>query len=191
MDCNSLLVSVSMRYLGNPLDLQIAPDVLLRVPESVAVENKILPLRTHDGYLEVIASNSLTDGELEDVRDRVGFILNLEKLNLELRILLTDFRDLDHAIAYHYRQHLGKVVRCGLNVAFQCNKGWLELKSTTDPCTRYCEQCQKCVYLCESEAEIESHATQGHCVAFYTQEKDTWMGLRIFEDDGSQNASGN
>ena len=59
------------------------------------------------------------------------------------------------------------IIECGLEVQFefQCPKTWESLQPTQDADTRFCEGCQKNVYLCRSENDLTKHLLQKHCIA--------------------------
>ena len=60
--------------------------------------------------------------------------------------------------------------RKDVEMKFVCPHSWETLEPTSsddnEKEVRFCNDCSKEVYWCSSEAEIVSHGTQGHCVAF-------------------------
>lgn len=57
---------------------------------------------------------------------------------------------------------------CGNNSAnglfnFICPVGWKNMQRTSDPTVRHCEKCDRDVFLCRTESEVE--AKRGQCVA--------------------------
>jgi len=59
------------------------------------------------------------------------------------------------------------IIECGLEVEFefQCPKTWENLRQTQEADTRFCEGCQKNVYLCRSKDDLTKHLLQKHCIA--------------------------
>ena len=50
--------------------------------------------------------------------------------------------------------------------AFQCNKKWDDLVlAWTWTKVRYCGNCRRAVYLCQTDEELALALKQGHCVA--------------------------
>jgi uncharacterized protein (TIGR02996 family) len=66
-----------------------------------------------------------------------------------------------------------RVLNCGsehshdprVRFDYHCPNRWADLQPTKDLSVRYCEECHKKVYYCESKAEAERHACRGHCIA--------------------------
>jgi hypothetical protein len=49
---------------------------------------------------------------------------------------------------------------------FVCSKKWSDLRvEAEDSARRFCTDCNKPVYLCQSEAEFEKRRSAGECVA--------------------------
>lgn len=59
------------------------------------------------------------------------------------------------------------IIECGLEIQFefQCPKTWESLQPTKDAGTRFCQGCQKNVYLCRSKNDLTKHLLQKHCIA--------------------------
>lgn len=49
--------------------------------------------------------------------------------------------------------------------AFQCPNQWDSLAAGTEPNVRFCNDCSKNVYFCQTTAEAETHAIAGNCIA--------------------------
>ncbi len=49
--------------------------------------------------------------------------------------------------------------------SFKCPQVWQLLTPTEQDGVRYCGECQREVFLCSSEEELQTHAKQNHCVA--------------------------
>ena len=49
--------------------------------------------------------------------------------------------------------------------SFQCPKTWDRLLKTNIASVRFCDACERNVYLAESLDKARGHALQGHCVA--------------------------
>lgn len=56
-------------------------------------------------------------------------------------------------------------------MSFVCSEEWSQLVIGTDPCVRYCKNCQTDVHAVYNDDELEAQKAKGHCVA-------------IFEDSG-------
>lgn len=50
---------------------------------------------------------------------------------------------------------------------FECPKNWFDLTQTYDPKIKYCETCNKNVHLCVTQEELDGHAEQGNCIAYF------------------------
>jgi hypothetical protein len=55
---------------------------------------------------------------------------------------------------------------CITKLKYQCPNDWDSLEPQSEPGPRHCQMCNELVYLCESDAEMLSHAEQGHCIAW-------------------------
>jgi uncharacterized protein (TIGR02996 family) len=66
-----------------------------------------------------------------------------------------------------------RVLNCGgadspdprVRFNYLCPNRWADLRGTENDGVRYCEECGKRVYRCESKAEAEAHAIRGDCIA--------------------------
>jgi type IV pilus assembly protein PilB len=76
-------------------EVNIPPDVIELVPESVARENSILPMSEEDGALRVIMSDPLD----YETQEKLRFILNRD-----VRIALSPRESIQEAINRHYGQ---------------------------------------------------------------------------------------
>jgi type IV pilus assembly protein PilB len=57
------------------------------------------------------------------------------------------------------------IQNCRLRFQFKCPKDWDALQETAEVGVRFCGECHKQVYLCQSKQEAAQHAMAGHCVA--------------------------
>ncbi|HVF85638.1 MAG TPA: hypothetical protein VM821_06630 [Abditibacteriaceae bacterium] len=57
------------------------------------------------------------------------------------------------------------VVNCDIKFRFECPKLWQNLDDTQEPDVKFCDACQREVFLCSSDEETMEHAEQGHCIA--------------------------
>ena len=48
---------------------------------------------------------------------------------------------------------------------FICPTFWDGLKATDDDKIRFCTKCRRNVHLCLTDADLHTHAAEGHCVA--------------------------
>lgn len=51
---------------------------------------------------------------------------------------------------------------------FECPKDWFELESTNKAGVKFCNACQKNVYLCQTEDELHTAEENGQCIAYFT-----------------------
>jgi hypothetical protein len=49
--------------------------------------------------------------------------------------------------------------------AYKCDKIWDSLRTTADSSVRFCDECQRHVYWCSTEAELATHVVHNRCVA--------------------------
>lgn len=54
---------------------------------------------------------------------------------------------------------------CDKAFRFVCPKNWADLVRTEIESQRFCESCERTVYLCVTDADTLEHARAGHCVA--------------------------
>lgn len=54
---------------------------------------------------------------------------------------------------------------CTIKFRRVCPQTWANLRSTADASTRFCDSCQREVFLCTTDTEAVQHARQGHCIA--------------------------
>lgn len=59
----------------------------------------------------------------------------------------------------------GPFVNCTLEK--ECPADWHRLVETDRDKVRHCATCAKDVHFCTDQGELDAHAAQGHCVAFY------------------------
>lgn len=58
-----------------------------------------------------------------------------------------------------------EIENCRLEFRFQCPARWENLRLTEDDDIRFCENCRKKVYHCNSMQQARNHAHAGRCVA--------------------------
>jgi len=51
---------------------------------------------------------------------------------------------------------------------FKCPKNWFELTDTEQAGVKHCSTCQKNVYLCITQNELDDFANKGECIAFFS-----------------------
>ncbi|GAB3191250.1 hypothetical protein GCM10027292_29150 [Hydrogenophaga aquatica] len=75
----------------------------------------------------------------------------------------------------------GPFLNCTME--YECSADWNELTATTDDKIRHCTTCDKDVHFCTDQNQLDGHAKQGHCVAFYEAEpnpcKDSPKSMRL------------
>lgn len=85
-----------------------------------------------------------------------------------------------------------KIRNC--KIGYKCNRKWVELTTESrKPKIRFCDDCKKHVYLCETEKELISAIKQNMCVAVincgdFERTEDhsmehEWMGMIKFHDE--------
>ena len=57
------------------------------------------------------------------------------------------------------------IANCKVEFAFQCPKRWSKLKKTKDESIRFCNACNRNVFLCTSLEDVHRHASKGDCIA--------------------------
>jgi hypothetical protein len=62
------------------------------------------------------------------------------------------------------------ILDCDWKFKFQCPQRWDQLKGGDDQTVRYCETCQRNVYLCTTHQAVGEQASQGHCVVIMIPE---------------------
>jgi len=58
-----------------------------------------------------------------------------------------------------------KIENCKTNFEFRCPKLWENLEPTEDDTVRFCDNCRKSVYFCDTLQTAYHHAAEGRCVA--------------------------
>ncbi len=51
---------------------------------------------------------------------------------------------------------------------FECPKDWFELSETNSAGIKHCSACNKNVYLCVTQEELDGFALKGECIAFFS-----------------------
>lgn len=119
-------------------------------------------------------------------------ILN-KKTTIEEKQLQKDYEKLYEYVAKEYSLWLRlivgqvRIVNCGeaikeepvIRFNYQCSKVWELLSITNKDNVRFCEQCSKEVYFCESVEEVKTNALKGNCV---TVSKDLIKSISISEE---------
>jgi len=159
----------------------VSPEAVEMVPESVARENDVLPLRYSPRRLEV-AMPDARDGNHE-LLAKLAFILNAE--------IVPHFADaavVRDAVDAAYSLPWTRVSKCHARITQPCDRRWLELTETASSDRRLCLACDKLVHLCRTADDAARHAGLGHCVALLTRsetESVESMGLIEFVADES------
>lgn len=166
-------------------DYLIDPNVLELMPESLAREHGVLPIRFVDGQLHLLLANQR---DLADVLQKLHFILNKDLVH-EIGDPSTVHALVDTA----YSMQGARVTRCSQLFALTCSQKWLELDETDDPDERHCPDCEKTVYHCETVAEALDHAERGHCVALHDPSagvETVTSGMMIFPEVDPESPEG-
>ncbi|WP_101102115.1 hypothetical protein [Macromonas bipunctata] len=65
----------------------------------------------------------------------------------------------------YYPQFREAFLHCPM--AYECSADWLKLLPTEHHDVRNCTTCQRDVHFCTDQQQLDTHADQQHCVAFY------------------------
>ena len=57
------------------------------------------------------------------------------------------------------------IENCEYSVKYECPLKWKNLKKTDDPTIRFCNECNKNVYRCKTEQDLDEHIKLNHCIA--------------------------
>jgi hypothetical protein len=63
------------------------------------------------------------------------------------------------------QRDLGTFVNCDFE--FECPKEWLNLTETSSKLVKFCDSCNKNVYMCLDQKEFEDKKSQGVCIALF------------------------
>mgnify|MGYP000742321081 CR=1 FL=1 len=76
------------------------------------------------------------------------------------------------------------IENCEYSVKYECPLKWKNLKKTDDPTIRFCNECNKNVYQCKNENDMDEHIKLNHCIAL---EEHMVMGYIDFENTSDKN----
>lgn len=65
----------------------------------------------------------------------------------------------------YYPQFREAFLHCPM--AYECSADWFKLLPTERHNVRHCTTCQHDVHFCTDQQQLDAHAAQQHCVAFY------------------------
>ena len=57
------------------------------------------------------------------------------------------------------------IENCEYSVEYECPLEWKNLKKTDDSKIRFCNECNKNVYRCKIEKDMDEHIKLNHCIA--------------------------
>ena len=57
------------------------------------------------------------------------------------------------------------IENCDYTFEYKCPLEWSNLKKTKDSKVRFCGECDKNVYRCKSDEDIDKHIKLNHCIA--------------------------
>lgn len=163
-----------MAYIKDINAIAVHRSALEFLPESVARENSLLPVRLEGRTLHVIVPDDSESLEaLPNLLDKIEFVTERT-----VRYDTADRIQIDQAVADHYHRILSKVTNCPLELRVSCLQQWISLAPTEDENIRYCSTCSQNVFLCRTAAELDHRSREGRCVAYH-EYKDEWIGLMI------------
>ncbi len=138
-------------------NLKIEPNAIDYLPEALARENCVLPIRVEDGRIHVVIGRRADNHE---TIEKLRFVLNREIIGA-----VADFDRLMKAIDEVYSLQFTEIKNCPIDFRTPCPRNWLELLPTSQGDVRFCEGCRLPVYFCQDEAEAIRQASLGRCVA--------------------------
>jgi len=62
------------------------------------------------------------------------------------------------------------IENCEYSVEYECPLEWKNLKKTKDSKVRFCGECNKEVYRCRTEEDLDKHIDLNHCIAINNSE---------------------
>lgn len=65
----------------------------------------------------------------------------------------------------YYPQFREAFLHCPM--AYECSADWFQLRPTERHDVRHCTTCERDVHFCTDQQQLNDHAAQQHCVAFY------------------------
>lgn len=68
-------------------------------------------------------------------------------------------------MVYPDRLPANAIRNCTVGLKYVCPLDWDQLESTPETGIRFCQQCEKKVFLCSNDFEALNHARQAHCIA--------------------------
>ena len=77
------------------------------------------------------------------------------------------------------------IENCEYKVKYKCPLKWKNLKETKDSEIRFCNECNKNVYRCETSEDIDRHISLNNCIAIENRDKPSLMGDIAYPNDGS------
>lgn len=159
-----------MAHLKNLKELKISRESLELITESVAKRYSVLPVSVTDDEVYCIfpGLNGSVDIELVET---IRFVANRK-----IRYDAASRVDLDLAIQIHYGTLLATIQNCEPIFKFKCPEQWSRMRVIDDPYVRFCEICQRNVYLCSTIEESQEIARNSECVAFGTVSDVTLLG---------------
>ena len=73
------------------------------------------------------------------------------------------------------------IENCDYTFEYKCPLEWKNLKKTKDSKVRFCGECDKNVYRCTTDEDIDKHIELNHCIA--VNEPNMPMGLMMPPDE--------
>jgi hypothetical protein len=149
--------------------LSLDPAAISLIPESVARDSLILPVSVKSSGLYLIVPLD------------AGLVGNFtfRRLDYILKTPYTfdyaDRSDLSQVVGLFYTAVYAEIENCSSGFLSRCPKRFAELMPTDDPTVRFCSVCNRKVYFCWSEAEVEQRAQRGECAAImHRDEPNRW-----------------
>lgn len=157
-------------------NLSIDLAVFDHFPESVAREECILPIGFRGERFRVVAGRR-PDNELREALHKAAYITNLR-----LAYTLMESDQLKTLVDELYSFGSADISNCNVEFKFRCPRQWLQLCPTQRREVRFCDECNRSVYLCKDEAEAKDQTQLGRCVAVL-QNEFIDVGLLTFPEE--------
>lgn len=79
------------------------------------------------------------------------------------------------------QQCFWSIINCKFE--FQCNQQWKDMSKTPFSNVRFCDQCQKEVYMCKTQKQADWLSLKGLCGAVPMGYDDLLIGLMVITDE--------
>jgi hypothetical protein len=152
--------------------IQLNSLAIEQVPEAVARSMCVLPAGFYGQELYLIVPIEFGLGNVAEF-ERLRFVLGVP-----FRWDFAEVEALRQVVNFFYSAVYAEIDNCEPRFRYQCPRQFALLIATDDPSRRYCDQCQKDVTFCRTNAEVNERAARGECIAIFDPELDSmFLGL--------------